>query len=97
MFENLKLHLKPILINPLIFVGYGFFSSLTLFNKSGGADIFFVFLISLFLIIHLISSIIIDYKTKRYSNTIITFILIIFSFINVEYYLKFMSWLTNKI
>ena len=89
MFINLKQHLKPIWINLLIFIGYGFFSSLTLFNKSGGADIFFVFLISLFLIIHLISSIVIDIKTKKFSNTIITFILIIFSFVNVEYYLKF--------
>jgi len=94
---NLKILQKGIIINISIFIFYLFLFSLFLFKHSGGADIGFVFLLFCSLIIHLVIAIIIDFKNKKFYNTLIILFLILSSIFLIDSYLNFMWWLTNKI
>lgn len=97
MKTALKNSKKSFLINFFIFVVYTFISSLVLFNHSGGADIAFVATIFLFLAIHLLITIIVDIRKKKFVNSLTVILLSLFTIFIVDYYLKFMWWLTHKI
>lgn len=88
---------KTLIINVAIFILYLFASSLFLFNHSGGADIAFAVAIFFFLAIHLLVVIFIDIRKKKFLNSLTVIILLIFTITTIDYYLKFMWWLTHKI
>lgn len=88
----------------LIFLGYFGFCSLFLFNHKGGADIAFMSLIGISILLHLIillsmvvkSIIKKDGKAPFIDLVIVLFWLTLFVLLSAKY-LDFMWWLTNRI
>lgn len=77
---------KSILNNSGIFLLYLSFCSLFLFNRSGGSDILFFFLMLLCLVIHVIYAIFKDLKTKTaYRSSVVILLSILFIVLSSSY------------
>lgn len=98
-----KVTKKAILTQTAIFFGYLIFSSLLLFNRSGGADIVFAASIGISIVLHIlilfamiIRSVVKKDRMPPYVELFTVILLANIFILSSSYYLEFMWWLTNR-